>query len=182
MKTRLKPRRGVAMLAVLVALLLLSILASGFFLQARDSGSLNDIAMAQSVAVSNAEMGMQEAVRRVRSAQIDGSLVGFCTTVQADNNTCAGAGGWSSGLISGPNNNPLNGGGLLYDFVVFRRQELQAFDPVPPPPGTTRYVIRATGYYGQNVDAVALVTSVLEAEVEVGSGGNRTTCRDYNCI
>lgn len=176
MKTRLKPRRGVAMLAVLIALLLLTTLASGFFLQARESGSLNDISMAQSVAVTNAEMGMQEAIRRVRSAQIDTTLVAQCTVAQVDNNTCPTL---SSGIISGPNANPLTGGGMLYDFIVYRRAEA---DPSIAAAGATvRYVVRATGYYGRALDSASLVTSVLEAEVEMGSG-NRTACRgSYDC-
>lgn len=177
MKTRLKARRGVAMLAVLIALLLLTTLASGFFLQARDSGSLNDISMAQSIAVTNAEMGMQEAVRRVRSAQIDPALVVQCTVAQVDNNTCATL---SSGVVVGPNTNPLTGGGLLYDFIVYRRAEA---DPSIAVAGATvRYVVRATGYYGRALDSSSLVTSVLEAEVEMGAG-NTTSCqgRGYGC-
>ena len=177
MKTRLKPRRGVAMLAVLIALLLLTTLASGFFLQARDSGSLNDISMAQSVAVTNAEMGMQEAIRRVRSAQIDASLIANCTIAQVDTNTCATL---SSGVISGSNTNPHTGGGLLYDFIIYDRAELDPGESVST--ATVRYVVRATGYYGRSLADASLVTSILEAEVEMGTG-NRTTCRgSYECI
>ncbi len=181
MKTRLKPRRGVAMLAVLVALLLLSILASGFFLQARDAGTMNDIAMAQSIAVTNAEMGIQEAIRRVRSTQIDRTLVGFCSVAQIDNNTCPAspAGAWSSGITSSSNPNPLTGGGLLYDFIVFRRAEP---DLVSATPGMTRYVIRATGYFGTALTSTSLVTSMLEAEVEMGAGNNTSCTGSYECI
>ena len=181
MKTRLKPRRGVAMLAVLTALLLLSILASGFFLQARDAGTMNDIAMAQSIAVTNAEMGIQEAIRRVRSSQIDRNLVGTCSVAQIDSNTCPAspAGAWSSGITSGSNTNPLTGGGLLYDFIVFRRTEP---DLVSATPGMTRYVVRATGYYGTTLTSASLVTSVLEAEVDMGSGNNTTCTGSYECI
>lgn len=179
MKTPLKHRRGVAMLAVLIALLLLTTLASGFFLQARDSGSLNDISMAQSIAVTNAEMGMQEAIRRVRSAQIDTTLVSQCTVAQVDNNTCATL---SSGIIAGANTNPLTGGGLLYEFIIFRRAEGDPSIAAAGASPTARYVVRATGYYGRALADAALVTSVLEAEVEMGSG-NRTVCRgSYECI
>jgi len=165
------------MLAVLVALLLLSILASGFFLQARDAGTLSAIATSQSVAVTNAEMGMQEAIRRVRSAQIDTTLVGICTAGEADTHTCAA--GLSSGRITGPNANPLTGGGLLYEFFIFRRAEV---DLNVLAPGTARFVIRAIGYYGRNIDDGALVSSELEAEVEMGQG-NRTACvGSYECI
>ncbi|MDP1917040.1 MAG: hypothetical protein Q8L14_12375 [Myxococcales bacterium] len=173
MKTRLKPRRGVAMVAVLIALLLLTTLASGFFLQARDSGSLNDISMGQSVAVTNAEMGMQEAIRRVRSAQFDTALITPCLQMDVDNNTC---GSLSSGIISGPNNNPLTGGGLLYQFMIYRRAEADPSTAAAGASPTVRYVVRTTGYYGRTLGSASLVTSVLEAEVEMGSG-NKTTCR-----
>ena len=172
MKTRLKPRRGVAMIAVLIALLLLTTLAAGFFLQARDAGSLNDISMSQSIAMTNAEMGMQEAIRRTRSAQFNTGLINDCFIAQVDTNTCPS---FSSGIISGAGN-PLNGGGLLYEFMIYRRAELDPSIAAAGAATTVRYVIRATGYYGRTLDSSDLVTSVLEAEVEMGSG-NKTVCR-----
>lgn len=171
-----RSRRGVAMLAVLVALLLLTILASSFFMQARDSASLGDISLAQTVSTSNAEMGMQEAIRRIRASQIEPVLIGTCTSAQVDANNCPAA--FTSGLISGPLTvDPAQGGGLLYQFIVYQRPTF--VDPGQP---TNRYVIRATGFYGRDINAIALVTSVLEAEVDLGQG-NRTQCvGSYECI
>lgn len=167
--------RGVAMLAVLVALLLLSILASGFFLQARDSSTLSNISMTQGIALTNAELGMQEAIRRIRAAQIDPAGIGTCTTAQVDANACPTA--FNSGIISGPTTNPMAGGGILYQFIVYQRPPF--VDPGQP---TNRYVVRATGFFGQNINSPALVTSILEAEVDMGRG-TRTTCTGgYECI
>ncbi|MBL8922707.1 MAG: hypothetical protein JNJ54_27915 [Myxococcaceae bacterium] len=160
--------RGIAMIAVLIALLLLSILASALFLQARDSGSVNNILVAQGIANINADMGMQEAVRRIRSSQIDPAQVPVCTSAQVDTSSCTWpvGSGATVGPISGPNNDPLNGGGLLYRFDVYQRPGfVLGTDPGQP---KNRYVIRATGYYGRTLDAINLVTSVVEAEVDMG--------------
>ncbi|MDX2013606.1 MAG: hypothetical protein SFW67_25660 [Myxococcaceae bacterium] len=176
-----RPRhaRGMAMLAALVCLLLVSILAAGLFLQSRDSGTLNSVTTAQTVAAMNAEMGLQEAIRRVRAAQINTlAFTGTCTAAEVEGNTCTNL--FTVGPIAGPNDNPLQGGGLLYQFVIYR--------PTPAPDDlelisrTNRYVVRATGFYGQNLNAIGLVTSIVEAEVEIGNGTTEPCRGSYDCV
>lgn len=160
------------MLAALVALLLLSALAAGFFLQARESGGLNNISTSQSIALSNAELGMQEAIRRIRAAQIDPVLVGTCTTAEVDTGACLAA--FNSGTTMGPTADPLAGGGMLYQYIVYQRPGW--LDPGQP---SNRYVVRVTGFFGQNAAALNVVTSILEAEVDMGRG-NQTQCNGLN--
>lgn len=165
-----------AMLAVLVALLVLSVMASGFFLQARDSGTLSNIVMAQTIATSNAEMGLQEAVRRIRGAQIPPVLVAVCTTAQVDTGACLGT--TVIGPITGPANvAPINGGGLLYQFLVYRRPGGAADLALPP----NRYVVRVTGFYGNDLDSPSLVTSIIESEVDMGTGFRTSCTGGYEC-
>lgn len=162
------------MVAVLVALLLLTVLASGFFLQARDSSTLSNISATQTIALNNADLGMQEAVRRVRAAQIPPVAVLTCTTADVDNGLCTGT--YTIGPIVGTGTDLLNGGGLQYQFIVYRRP--QATDPNLP---ANRYVVRVTGYFGTNINSENLVTSVLEAEVDMGVGFKTNCVGGYEC-
>lgn len=167
--------RGVAMLAVLVALLLMSLLVGAFFLQSRDSSSLTYVSLAQTVASSNAELGLNEAIRRVRATQIDPTLVNACSQAEVDTNACVTL---NSGVVSGPAASDLsNGGGVLYQFIVYRRAEpdmaIGAKD--------NRFVIRSTGFFGQTLTAPGLVTSILEAEVEIGQGNSFECTTGYEC-
>jgi hypothetical protein len=178
--------RGMAMLAALVCLLLVSILAAGLFLQTRDAGTLNSVTTAQSIAALNAEMGLQEALRRVRATQIPTlTLTGTCTAAEVEASTCASM--VTVGPVTGTGDNPLLGGGLLYQFVVYRPN---ALTPQPGLPAgdptlstkTDRYVVRVTGFFGQNLNAVGLVTSIVEAEVEMGRGATAPCVGGYDCI
>lgn len=163
------------MLAVLVALLLVSILAGGFFLQARDAGSFAASSMAQTVAATNAEMGLNEAIRRVRSAQLPTAGIGTCTQNEVDTNTCLA--GFLSPMVAGPTAADLmNGGGLRYQYLVYKR------DGTDPGADPDRYVVRSTGFFGQNLNAPALVTSIVEAEVQIGKGNNFTCTGSYECF
>ncbi|MDP3506016.1 MAG: hypothetical protein Q8S33_37085 [Myxococcales bacterium] len=169
---RNKRGRGIAMVVVLVALLLLTVLASGFFLQARDSSTLSNVAATQTVALSNAEMGLQEAVRRLRAAQIPPVQIMNCTSAQVDanNNVCPGS--LLVGPITGTGPNLLNGGGLQYQFTVYHR----ATDPL------NRHVVRVVGFFGTDINSENLITSVLEAEVEIGTSAGQVDCSGgYEC-
>ncbi|MCA2977423.1 MAG: hypothetical protein INH41_22135 [Myxococcaceae bacterium] len=164
------------MIAALTCLLLVSVLAAGLFLQTREAGALNRVVSAQAVAAANAEMGLQEAVRRVRSAQFDvATLAGTCTPAQVDlltvnpPNEAPPAGACNSfinvGPIVGVGNDPMQGGGLLYRFIVYK----------PNPAGdlelaakNDRITVRVIGYFGQAVDALGVITTILETEVETG--------------
>jgi hypothetical protein len=179
MKIAARHRRGMALLAVLGALLVVSVLASSFFLRARDASSLNAVVMAQAVASANAELGMQDAIRRVRAMQVDPATVGTCTTAEVNANTCTAA--FSSGMVSRTSANPdlLNGDGLIYQFIVYQRPGFA--DPAQP---GNRYVVRATGYYGFSLNSPNLVTSILESEVDIGRGGGTSTrcVGGYDCV
>lgn len=169
--------RGAAMLGVLIVLLLITIMASGFFMQARDSSSLHVIAVTQAIALSNAEMGMQEAIRRIRAAQVRPVEVATCTDAEVDAGLCLAT--YTVGPINGPTTDPANGGGVLYQFIIYRRGlPPPAQDLVMPP---NRYVVRVTGFYGENVTSVNLVTSVLEAEVDMGVGFRTSCVGGYEC-
>lgn len=164
------------MIAVLIALLMVSVLATGFFMQSRDSGSMAYVTMAQMVAANNAELGLAEGIRRIRSSEVDPGLVSTCTIASVEANACAT---YESGYVSGPATADVsNGGGLQYRFLVFQL----------PPSGDpnlvdNRYMIRATGYYGMDLNAPGLVTSILESEVDMGRRTNKTECRgSYECI
>ncbi len=165
------------MLAVLVALLLISILVASFYLQTRDSTSFATVSVAQKIASANADMGLQEGIRRVRGAQVPVGGISPCTQAEVDTNTCAGA--FVGPMISGPANVDLaNGGGLRYQFIVYL---IDLGDPLAG--GTSRrYVIRSTGFYGQNLNAPGLVTSIVEAEVQMNSGFSFNCVGSYECI
>jgi type II secretory pathway pseudopilin PulG len=169
-----KARRGIAMLAVLVVLLLLTVLASGFFMQARDSSTLSTISATQTTALGNAELGLQEAVRRLRAAQISPLDILTCTTADVDNNMCPGT--FSVGPVWGTGTDLMNGGGLLYRFIVYRRPLLA--DPNLP---TNRYVVRVTGFFGADLNSESLITNVLEAEVDIGVAGRVNCLNGYEC-
>lgn len=173
-RTRTRQRRGVAMLAVLVALLLLTVLASGFFMQARDLSTLANVSTAQTISLNNAEMGLQEAVRRIRGAQVPPVAVLTCTTADVDLGLCMGT--YTVGPVMGTTSDPMNGGGALYQFIIYRRPA--AADPGLPP---NRYVVRVTGFYGDNPNSEAVITSILEAEVDMGVGFRTTCVGGYEC-
>lgn len=165
------------MLAVLVALFLISILVAGFYLQARDSSSFATVSVAQKIASANADMGLQEAIREVRGAQIPTGAIAPCTQAEVDTNTCAGA--FVSPVIQGPAGVDLaNGGGLQYQFMVYR---LDLFDPLAGGGSSGRYIIRSTGFYGQSLTAPGLVTSIVEAEVQMNTGSSFTCTGSYEC-
>jgi hypothetical protein len=169
-----RPSRGMAMIAAMTCLALVSVLAAGLFLQTREAGTINRVVSAQAIAAANAEMGLQEAVRRMRALQVDvASLAGTCTPDQVALLTvnppgvAPPAGACNSfvnvGPVTGVGNDPVQGGGLLYRFIIYK----------PTPNGDlgiqpTRSVVRVIGYFGTAVDAVGVVTSIVEAEFESG--------------
>lgn len=165
------------MLAVLLAILLISILVASFYLQTRDSSSFASVSVAQKIASANADMGLQEGIRRVRAAQLPVGGITPCTQAEVDTNTCAGA--FVSPLVTGPAGVDLaNGGGLRYQFIVYL---IDLGDPLAGG-ASKRYIVRSTGYFGQNLNAPGLVTSIVEAEVQMNSGFSYTCVGSYECI
>ncbi|MBE2253925.1 MAG: hypothetical protein IAE78_30630 [Myxococcus sp.] len=173
-RTVKRHQRGIAMVSVLVALLLLTVIASGFFLQARDTATLSNITATQIIATNNAEMGLQEGVRRIRSAQVPRVAVLTCTVADVNANLCGAT--YSVGPVMGTGPNLLNGGGLQYQFIIYR---LSTPDFTLP---ANRYIIRSTGFFGTDLNSESLVTSVIEAEVDMGTGFKTSCVGGYECI
>ncbi len=180
-----RERRGVTMLFVVLVLALLTLMVAAYFSQASDHVLTAKSVAGQQVALSNAQRGLGEAVRQIRSGVISLPVTGlpFCPTPQVDLDPYA-----CPPTTRMPDTAPLpiinngagselnQGGGLAYRFVVFRRPDVGA--------PANRYRIRVTGYYGYNENSANLITSELEAEIDVG-GGTQFRCDEnsgYGCF
>ena len=186
MKTRRRRNRrpaprGWVLLAVMVMLLVMSLGVAGYYVQSESWLSVSGITRCQQVAASNAEAGMQEALRRIRSNTMDPSLLtGTCTSLSVANSTCP----TSSRIFVAPldrggnklgqtNVNTESGGGLNYDYTVFK-QTVATVDPGLP---TNRYLLQVRGYCGYaqedgGTNSPSLISAIVEAEVDVGKSNN----------
>jgi Tfp pilus assembly protein PilX len=177
MKRSRRSRRsgGWVMIFVLAMLLLLSLLVAGFFAQSQDAVAMTRVSMGQQVAMSHAEYGAQEAVRALRAMQVNTSTIAqACTDADVAANTCPAV--ILSSLIDNGKTKELGAtGGLQYQYVIYRRASM---DTAQPP---NRYVVRSTGYYGYTMTSNALVTSIIEVEVDVGKGTNYACTGGYEC-
>jgi type II secretory pathway pseudopilin PulG len=176
---RRSPRRrprGWVLIAVLAVLAVLSALTAGFFVAAQDSGTLNRLAVARMVAAKNADFQLQEAIRQMRSRQIDLTpVVGICTDAQVEDGTCPGM--FVSPLVdNGSSLRLTEGGGLQGQFFIYRRV---APGDIGVPPN--RYVVRAVGYAGYTLNSPNLVSSIVEAEVDVGERTQFRCIGSYEC-
>lgn len=168
-------RRGWVLIAVLAVLALLSALAAAFFVQAQNAGAGNRIGMARLAAANRADLQLQTAIRGLRARDLDlGIVAGDCTDAQVTDGTCP------SMFISalGDNGTALDlaaGGGLQGQFFIYRRAVVDDGRPA------NRYVVRAVGYSGYTLDSPNLVTSMVEAEVDVGSGTGFKCVGGYEC-
>lgn len=177
--SRRSPRRrprGWVLIAVLIVLALLSALAAGFFVAAQDAGSINRMAVARMVAANNADFQLQDAIRGLRARQLDLTpVVGTCTDAQVENMTCPGM--LVSTLVDNGSTLELNeGGGLQGQYFIYRR--IAPGDIGVPP---NRYVVRAVGYSGYTLGSPNLVSSIVEAEVDVGEGNQFRCVGGYEC-
>lgn len=181
MKTRRlagrRRQRGWVMIAVLMILLLLTLLTTGFYMQAEDATSLTRTTQAQQVAIAHAEHGLQEAIRMIRAAQVStGSILGQCTDAEVAANTCPAGNFISSALVdNGGTADLASGGGLQYQFVIYKRPSGDPGQPV------NRVVVRSTGYHGYRLTAANLVTSIVEVEMDVGKGNKFECVGSYEC-
>ncbi len=159
-----RPRRqgGWVLVMVLALLLLLSLLVAGFFAEAADSATMVRIDLGQQVAMSHAEAGLQDGIRSLRAAQVNPAGLSSCLDSEVIAGTCASMIVVpSTPLDNGTVNELTNQGGLQYQYVIYRR---------PNDIGNTnRFVIRSTGFYGYTTTANNLVTSIVEAEFDVGN-------------
>jgi type II secretory pathway pseudopilin PulG len=165
-------RRGAVLLFVLVAIAVLGILVAAYYSQAGESQLTAQSVAAQQVAMSRAEKGLQEALRRLRTGGI--VIAGITPCTEADPLNCpAGTFVYQAPVDNGQATYLEQGGGLEYDFVVFKRPLLGA----PP----NRYNVRATGFYGYTRTATNLATAVVEAEIDVGRDNRFRCADDYEC-
>ena len=72
----------------------------------------------------------------------------------------------------------LNGGGLRYRYIIYRRGN----DPGLP---LNRYTVRGIGYYGTTRDSPNFMSTIIEAEIDVGLNNNPVGglvgCTGYEC-
>jgi len=168
--------RGWVMMMVLLVLVMLSLLVTGFYVISTDAATMSRVMVHQQVAMSHADVGLQEGIRAVRSQQIDlAPITAFCTSAEVDANTCTAM----VSIATVDNGGALDigaNGGLQYRWVIYRR-------PVTDDPGqpTNRFVIRSTGFAGYTLNSTNLVTSIVEAEVDVGRGTHFVCTGGYEC-
>jgi type II secretory pathway pseudopilin PulG len=164
------------MLAVLIVLAVLSAVAAAFFVQASDAVSFQGVSVARLVAENRAETGLQEAIRALRSGQLDLSIVtGPCTDAEVDSLTCPAL--FTSPMVDNGSAQELNqGGGLQYQYFIYRR--VNPGDIGVPP---NRYVVRSVGYSGYTLTSVNMVNSMVEAEVDVGNDNAFHCVGGYEC-
>jgi hypothetical protein len=184
--SRRRRSRGWVLLAVLAVLALLSALVAGFMLEARESEASNRVAVSRLLAASNAELTLNEALRALRSQQVSlAPVTGACTDIQVEQGTCGTI--VISNIIDRGNALDLHqGGGLQGRYFVYRRVE--GGDLGVP---LNRYVVRAVGYSGyappgsttdeQLLSSPNLMTSVVEAEVDLGRGTAFRCVGGYEC-
>lgn len=175
---RARAQRGWVMITVLMILLVLTLVVSGFYMQAEDSTSINRMNQGQKFAVAHAEQGLQEGVRMVRAAQVSIPL-GTCLDAEIAAGTCPPGNFVASPLVN--NGNALElaaGGGLQYQFFIYKRTNV---GDVGVPTSVNRVVIRSNGFYGYTLNSPNLVTSILEVEMDVGRGNNFQCVNSYEC-
>jgi hypothetical protein len=163
----MKKRRqgGWVLVLVLAVLLLLSLLVAAFFAEAADSATMVKVDLGQQVAMSHAEAGLQDGIRSLRAAQVNPGGLSSCFDSEVIAGTCASmiVVPASGPLNNGTTNDLTNQGGLQYQYVIYRRPNDIGSN------GSRRFVIRSTGFYGYTTTANNLVTSIVEAEFDVGN-------------
>lgn len=164
------------MITVLLTLMLISLLVASFFATSTDSAAISRVIVGQEIAMSHADIGLQEALRAMRSEQINLlAITGPCSSADVDANSCATT--VSSPLVDHGAAEDLGGnGGLQYEYVIYRRPNVG--DPGQP---MNRLVVRSTGYYGYSRTSANLITSIVEAEVDVGKGSRFKCVGGYEC-
>lgn len=164
------------MITVMLALMLISLLVASFYATSTDSASVSRVIVGQEIAMSHADIGLQEALRAMRSQQLN-LLVSTapCSSAEVDAESCEPV--FALPLVDHGAAEDLGGnGGLQYKYVIYRRPNVG--DPGQP---ENRLVVRSTGYYGYSMTSANLITSVVEAEVDVGRGSRFQCVGGYEC-
>jgi hypothetical protein len=176
-----KRRRGWVMVAVLMVVFVITLMASAFFLQASDAASMNSMGSAVTIAATNADLGFKNGVRELRNGNlVVAALQNLppCAEAAVAADSCANI--VNSAIVNnGPDAGLGAGGGLQYQFSVYRRARPDGSeDPGQP---RNRFTIRSIGYYGYTLNSANLVTSIVEGEIEIGSQTAFQCVGGYEC-
>jgi Tfp pilus assembly protein PilX len=159
MKTQLRRRpRGAILIFVLVILLLLTLAAAAYFQMSSSSRATSLAVVSQQIASSHAEQGAQQAISDVRSRTVVlTSLTGRPAPVDmADCNVgnCVAR----ATVDNGPALSPAEGGGLQWNYMIYKPQIGSA----------ERYIIVVTGFHGYARTSLGYAESRLEVEIDIG--------------
>jgi len=158
------------LLAVLVLLLALSLGVAAYYSQAESWTMVSQNSKAQSLAVAKAEAGLQEAVRQLRSNAIDPTVItGTCTSQEVLNGVCPNL----NFIQRGPYNNGDADAGHSLEMGDALQYQYFIYKPTGADPGmpSNRFVVQVHGFCGYSLNSPNLVTSVVEAEVDIGRSG-----------
>jgi|JI102314A1RNA_FD_contig_31_1836453_length_1085_multi_3_in_0_out_0_2 type II secretory pathway pseudopilin PulG len=165
-------RRGFVLLAVLFILLVLLVGAGTFFASASRTQLTAQSLASQQIALSRAELAAQRAIRDIRARRIIPNAL-FDRPTPNGIPDCA-----SNCLFFGPVDNgnalpPSQGGGLQWDYVVFRSNQAGP---------TNRFVVQGNGYYGTTTTSPSFTSARIEVEIDVdnnsNTGRNCNACTD----
>ena len=178
MKTTSRRQRGFVLVTTMFTLLALTLVVTGYYSQTSASLQTSKVIAGSHVALSNARLGLQMGILAMRQRAFDASTITVpCTTTANLNDpgltACIpsvgmNAVGFRSVLVdNGGANSNLNSGGLQYEYVVY----------LPPNAPPDRYIVRGIGYFGSTLTSRGLLSSVLEAEIDLGRGTPTTYTR-----
>lgn len=154
--------RGFVLLFVLVALLILGLVSAGLYSASEETLSSGQVMLAQKVAASRAEEGIQQAIANVKAGGVPVSALDPpCTgpTSVLRTGTCGAM--VTGGLVQGPDGGTLSeGAGWRYQWWAFRS---------PLPDGGARDAqmvnVYAEGYWGFGSDSPNFSAAAVEAEI-----------------
>lgn len=159
---------GWIMLMVLLVLLVLGVAVTAFYTQTEDHLFTGQSMAAHAIAASRAELGAQRAIAELRAGVLPLLNVVSPCNDQPPNNPFVACSGLGLGipLAGGPlDNGPAMdlkaGGGLQYNYVIYRPALFGA--------NQNLFSVRSIGYYGYALGSPNLYTSEVEVTVEVGS-------------
>jgi len=179
-----KPK-GYALIFTLMSLLAMTMIATSYVAQTSHSLVASKLMAGAMVSQANAQLGLQRGILMVRqnSFSTNGNSIVInstdtCTPDVADyeiattanclNHVFCHPGDCASSSVLAPVVTSSNGtgiaGGMQYRIMVYKSPAL----------GTplNRYIIRAIGYYGTSRTSPNFMSTVLEAEMDVGVAAN----------
>ena len=163
------------MLAVLGLLLFISLVVAGLYLQSEEHLMTTQSVASQQMAMQRAEEGLQVALQGIRAGLIPiASVTQPCSEIYARNcgvvtNLVDPARFSVAPVDRGTTLELREGGGLQYEYHIIKRPTLG--NPI------FRYLVQAVGFYGYN-NSRNMVTSIVEADVDVGNGTGTDPARD----